>query len=256
MRYFSYLALLACPIASLAAEPAETITVSASATVFVKPDSARIHYLVRASEPSVDAAKETVSKQVDLMNEGIKGLKLGDLTVSRGPTTYSRNPTTARAAKGAFGAPGAPAQATYHAQIAMTATIHEKKEPEKLLKSVDTFVKKIVESGALITGDTVDADSPFTSARAALATADAPRVEWFLSDDLPSRKRAYQAAMYRAKADAIAIYNELGWKTFKILSATDGSGARDSNEVVAVPSSKPPAGEVSVTVRVTLKCSQ
>lgn len=255
MRHFSCLALFIVPAITVGAEPTETITISASATVYVKPDSARVHYMVRASEPSVDAAKETVSKQVELMNEGIKGLKLADLTASVGPTAFSRNPLTARAAKAGFGAPAGPAQTTYHAQVPLTATIREK-DPDKLLKSVDAFVKKIVESGAHITGDAVDTESPFTTARAALATGDAPRVEWFLSNELPSRQKAYQAAVQKAKADAVAISKELEWQTLKILSVVDGSGVRDTNEIVVVPSNKTPAGEVSVTARVTLKCSR
>src|SRR5437763_191985 len=42
---------------AMAAEPTETINVTGSATVFVKPDAARIHYAVRVTDASADAAR-------------------------------------------------------------------------------------------------------------------------------------------------------------------------------------------------------
>jgi uncharacterized protein YggE len=251
--------------AAIAAEPTETITVTASATVFAKPDSARIHYSVRVSEPSIEEAKDSATKLVTSMDETLKKLKLNDLTIASGAIAYSRPATTA-AARRALGGPGGPglggappaARGIYSAQVPLTATIREK-DPEKLRSAVDTFVKKIVESGAIISGDVGDSDSPFSSAAASrLAAADATRIEWILSDDAAARRDAYRSAVRKAKADAETISKELGWDKLTILSVTDGmllAVPRELADFVS-PASKGPAGEVPVSVKVTLKCSR
>jgi uncharacterized protein YggE len=259
--------------AAMAAEPTETITVTASATVFVKPDSARIHYLLRVSEPSIEEAKDSASKLVTSLDENLKKLKLPDLTTTAGAITYGRATTSARAARAGFPAAGAvnpggkgagPAAAreTYSAQVPLTATIRDK-DPDKLRSAVDAFVKKIVESGAIISGDVVDSDSPFASALAAAraSAADAARIEWLLSDDSAARRDALRAAIRKAKADAETLSKELGWDKLTVLSVADGlstSTVLTTRELLDLSTATPktPAGEVPVSVRVTLKCSR
>ena len=237
------------------AEPAETITITASATVFVKPDTARVHFNVRATEQSVDAAKEAVSKQVKLMGESIKGLKMSELTTSTGASAYGRVSSSAAIRKGGLN-PAAPApgpRVIYSASVPITATIREK-DADKLLVSVDTFVKKVVEAGATIIGDSVDPDSAPLS-RTTLA-ADAPRIDWLLTDDSVARRTALRSAFQKAKADATTLSKELGWDKVTIFSVSDGpSLVRDPNEPAAA-ASRNPAGELPVSVRVTIKCSR
>lgn len=260
MRAICSSALLLVPTVLLAAEPESTITVTASATVIAKPDSARIHYVVRMSEPSIDEAKDTIDKHLAKMKASFKDLAIPELSVSNGPTAFSRIASTGRAARGGFPPNGAAApqpapRNAYTAMVPLTATIRNK-DADKLLKSVDAFLKKIVESGAHISGDVSDADSPFQSARAsAMGSADAPRVELFQADDSATRREAYRAAMRKAKADAETLSKELGWESFRVATVLDGPSSREINEPVA-PFVRTPSGEISMTARVTLKCTR
>lgn len=251
---------------AMAAEPTETITVTGSATVFVKPDAARIHYSVRVSDASADAAKDTATKQVATIAESVKGLKLDNLKTTAGTVTYSRSSIARMARGGGFagpggGGPGGPGGGgpiglgPISAQIPLTATISEK-EPDKLRVNVDSFIAKITEGGATVGAD-VDPDGPFVSSRAAmLAAADSARIDWFLTDESAARRDALRAAVRKAKGDAEVLGKELGWEKITIVSVTDGtSSARD---VIDFPQSTPraPAGEVAVTARVVIKCSR
>ncbi len=250
----------------VAAEPTETITVTGSATVFVKPDSARIHYVVRVTDTSIEAVNDTATKRVASIGESIKGLKISNLTTSSGTVAYGR--TTAsrggRAFGGAGGFPGggggpnpaaAPGpQTTYHAQVPLTATIKEM-SPDKLRAAVDTFVKKVVECGATITGDSDDAESAFVRARA-VSSSDAARIDWFLSNDAAARREAVRTAIRKAKADAETMANELGWEKFKIISASDAASLLGERLEASISPRRLPAGEVAVTARVMLKCSR
>jgi uncharacterized protein YggE len=75
------------------------------------------------------------------------------------------------------------------------------------------------------------------------------QIEWIVTDDTAARKDAYRAAVRKAKANAEAISKEIGWNTLKIVSVVDGASTPEQ-------SARPPAGEVPVTARVTLKCSR
>jgi hypothetical protein len=248
-----------------AEEPAETITVSASATVFVKPDSARIHYTVRANDSSLDGAKDAAAKQVTTVNDAIKALKFSDLSTSVGAATFDRTVTrTGRG--GGFGGPGnpngnpGPAMTTttiHYAIVPLTATIREK-GGDKLLGSVELFVKRITELGGQVANDLND-DGPFgvgptgvVGSRARMMSSETPRIEWLVSDDTAARRDAYRTAVRKAKDNAEAISKEIGWNTLKIVSVVDGASQGLGGEVAP----RPPAGEVAVTARVTLKCSR
>jgi hypothetical protein len=247
----------------MAAEPTETITVTAGATVFAKPDAARVHYTIRVNEPSIEEAKDSAAKLMKRMDESLKNLKLSDLATSSGAIAYSRG-GTGRVRPGAFGAPGAaPApKGAYSAQIPFTATIREK-DSEKLRDAVDTFLKKIVESGASISGDLLDSDTGFTSAAAArLNAAESPRIDWMVSDESAARKEAYRQAVRKAKADAETLSKEIGWESMKVISVTDGASSTNtatSPRDILEPLtgiSKGLVCEVPISVRVTLKCSR
>lgn len=254
MRALTTVSALALAAGAWAAEPTETITVSASATVMVKPDTARVHYAVRASEPSVAEAKESATKLATAVADAGKGLKLANLTTATGALTYSR--ATGRLRQG-FGGPGGnppPApQATYSAQVALASTIQEK-DADKLVGSVDALVKKVIESGAVMVGDGIDPDGPFGTAASRLSSADAPRIEWSLSDDTAARRDAFRAAVRKAKANGEAIAKELGWESAKVVSVVDGVSGPGETTYPDRRATAP--GEVAVTARVTLKFSR
>lgn len=261
--YFAAFVVTLAATVVIAGEPTETITVTGSATVFVKPDTARIHYSVRVSDASAEAAKETATKQLATIAESVKGLKLDNMKTTSGAVSFSRG-SSARSARGpGFGNPAGPGGpggpgpiglGPVSAQIPVTATITEK-EPDKLRASVDSFVAKITEAGASVAGD-ADPDSPFSSARSALLAASEHRVDWLLSDDATPRRDALRAAVRKAKADAEALSKELGWEKLTILSVADGPSAPMTVAEGGANVGRTPAGEVAVTVRVVIKCSR
>jgi Protein of unknown function (DUF541) len=265
MRGYSALAVVAA-LSGLARadEPAESITASASATVFIKPDSARIHYTVRGNDSTADGAKDAVAKQITTVNDAIKALKFSDLTTSVGAATFDRI-VTRNGAAGRFGGPGnpngnpgpAPISTIHYAIVPLTATIREN-DADKLRGSVELFVKRVTEVGGQVANDPNDDESPFVGMQGGLGSrsrlsSQSPRIEWLVTDDTSARKEAYRAAVRKAKANAEAISKEIGWETLKVISVVDGaSQPRDNSE----PTPRAPAGEVAVTAKVTLKFSR
>ena len=61
------------------------ISVNGTATVYAKPDVARVHYGVRVSEPSADAAKDVLTKTGKAINDAVEKLKLSNISVSTVP---------------------------------------------------------------------------------------------------------------------------------------------------------------------------
>jgi uncharacterized protein YggE len=241
--------------ASFSAEPAETLSITGNATVSVKPDTARIHYSVRSTDSSVEAAHDSVTKQVTGLSDSIKGLKLENLSTLTGSIAYSKNSSRRAPAFNPGANPaGGPGASLYQAMVPMTATITNK-DPDKLRTNVDLFVKKAVEAGATMPGD--DSDSPFTTARG-LLNSEGPRVDWLLADDSAARRDAFRNALRKAKADAETLAKELGWEKITLLSVSDGNSTSTGDRLDSALSSnlRISSGEVSVTVRVTLKYSR
>lgn len=244
-----------------AAEPDETITVTAAATVFARPNTARLHYTVRVSEDTADAAKEAAGKQATAVTTALKDLKLSSVATTAGSVSYSRRVFQPGGRPGGFGgavnpggnpAPRPGPQTTFSGVVPLTTTVRET-DPEKLLASVDALMRKLVDSGIDVTLDGSDPDAGFSPGRVSTAS---PRIEWLLSDDTAARQEAYRTAVRKAKANAQAISKEIGWETLKVVSVTDGpSGPRELGDTGG-PTPRTPAGEVAVTARVTLKCSR
>ena len=194
-----------------------------------------MHYLVRVSEPSIEEAKDSASKMLKTMDESLK--KLGSRRSDNGGrrdflwscrADWTGSPSICGSRWTGRSRGGRATRAIYSAQCPLTATIREK-DADKLRASVDTFLKKIVESGAIIAGDNSDADSPFSSAAAArLLAGESPRIDWMVSDESAARKDAYRAAIRKAKADAETLSKEIGWESMKVVSVTDGASASAS----------------------------
>lgn len=166
-----------------AAEPEETITVSASATVFARPNTARLHYTVRVSEESADAAKEAVGKQAASVAAALKDLKLDSVATTAGAVSYTRR--TSRAGFQGGGFPGGavnpggnpaprPGPVTNFAgAVPLTTTVRET-DPARLMSSVDALMCKLIDSGVDLTQEGLEPDEPFGRTRVSTA---APRIE-------------------------------------------------------------------------------
>src|SRR3954466_10244934 len=180
------------------ADPAERIiTGTGTATVYAKPDVARIHYGVRVSEPSADAVKDVLTKTTTAIDEAVKKLKLAGLTVSTAPIAIKQsqgnNPGIAVPVAPGGAAPG-PGLGPYIGFTSHTATITDK-DPEKLRAAVDAFVKTVTESGANTGGGEERGENNIGIVLPGQEANGGPRVVLTREDDSAAREQALQKAV-------------------------------------------------------------
>jgi uncharacterized protein YggE len=264
MRFL--LTAIAVGLAAAAAGAEErVITTTGTATVYAKPDVARIHYGVRVSEPSADAVRDVLGKTTTAIDEAIKKLKLNGLTITTAPVSIKQssgnNPGLGVPAPPGGAAPG-PGLGPFLGFSSHTATIKET-DPEKLRAAVDSFVKAVTEAGAN-TGGGEEKENNLGAFIPGQEQTGGPRVVLARDDDSAARDQALQKAVEKALKSAKAIAKGLGAGEVKVLSVTDTPEtekvAQDSflGAIYGVETSggpKTPAGEVEVKVRVMVKCS-
>ncbi|HVK14274.1 MAG TPA: SIMPL domain-containing protein [Gemmataceae bacterium] len=248
------------------AQPAKerVISVTGTATVYAQPDTARIHYGARLSEPAVDAVKDSLGKTTKAMDEAVKKLNLSSevLRISPAPVTIRQVQANANGLPMAPGAPAAPAPGIgpFSANAAYCATITDK-DPAKLRAAVEAFVRAVTEAGANTPGD--DKDSQLNVFVGNQETTSGPKVVLTRSDDSAARADALQKAVERAMKDARAIAKALGGGDPTVLSVTEGDSipAPTNQDTLSMiygmeaGGARAPAGEIEVRVKVTLKCS-
>ncbi|MCI0702628.1 MAG: SIMPL domain-containing protein [Planctomycetia bacterium] len=66
------------------------VTVSGTATVTVKPDTARVSFAVKASGQDFKKASEECDKKAATVEKAIKDLKLGGLEIKKGPLNFNQ----------------------------------------------------------------------------------------------------------------------------------------------------------------------
>jgi uncharacterized protein YggE len=241
------------------------IHVTGTATVYAKPDTARIHYGVRVAEPSADAVKDVLGKTNKAIDEATKKLKLSSLTVSSAPMGLkqgSGNNNVAMAVPVPAGAPAAPGLGSLTGYTSHTATITNS-DPDKLRADVEAFVKAITEAGAN-TGGGEPKDVNF-NVFPGQDNSDGPRVALSRADDSAAREEALQKAVEKAVKGARAVAKGLGVDpgSVKVVSVTDAEPEKPAPEPFNVFSmldganqpARSNAGEVEVRVRVVVKCS-
>jgi uncharacterized protein YggE len=253
------------PAADPPAKADRMITVTGTATVYAKPDVARVYYGIRVQEPSVDAVKDVIAKMSGTMDEGIKKLKLANLKVTSAPVSIQQSQGNNNAALAMPPGAGAPAPAApglgpFVGHTSHTATIADA-DPDKLRAAVDAFVKTVVETGANTSGDIRDANANiFIPGQ---ETNGGPKVVLSRSDDSAAREEALQKAVDRAVKNAKAIAKALGGGEVKVVAVEEGEPEKVPAEGMAAAiygletsgSHKSPAGEVEVKVRVVVKCA-
>ena len=253
---------------AVGAAPAEdrVITTTGTATVYAKPDVARIHYGVRVSEPSADAVRDVLTKTTTAVDEAVKKLKLSGLTVTTAPVTIKQSSGNAAAGLAVPAPPGGaapgPGLGPFLGYSSHTATITEK-DPEKLRAAVDAFVKAITEAGAN-TGGGEERENANGIVFPGQEQSGGPKVVLAREDDSAAREQALQKAVEKAVRSARAIAKGLGGGEVKVLSVTDSPEAEKATPesllsiygLDAAPGApRVPAGEVEVKVRVVVKCS-
>ncbi|HEX3150935.1 MAG TPA: SIMPL domain-containing protein [Gemmataceae bacterium] len=265
MRVFMS-ALVAAVLALPAfADPAEkVITTTGNATAFVKPDTARIHYGVRVSEPSADAVKDVLTKTTTSIDEAIKKLKLAGVVISTAPVTIKQSQGN-QAGLAVPVAPGAaapgPGLGPFLGFTSHTATISEK-DPEKLRAAVDAFVKAVTEAGAN-TGGGEERESNLGIGLPGQEANGGPRIVLSRDDDGSVREQLLQKAVAKAVGSARAIAKGLGAGEVKVVSVTDVPESEKTTPdsflniygIETQASPRTPAGEVEIKVKVIVKCS-
>jgi uncharacterized protein YggE len=262
-------ALAAAPLAVAQEAKAERVlTVTGTATVYAKPDVARIHYGVRASEGSADAVKDVLTKTNKAIDDAVKKLKLSNLTVTAAPMAMKQagqnNGAAVQVPAPPAGAPGgmAPGLGNLLGYTSHTATLTNS-DPEKLRADVEGFVKAITDAGANTGGgEPKDININIFPGQDG---SDGPRVVLGRNDESDARAEALQQAVKKAVKSAQAIAKALGGGDVKVLSVTDAEPdkpmADPQNifslmEGIASPTlAKSNAGEVEVKVRVVVRCS-
>ena len=197
----------------------KVITVTGTATVYAKPDTARIHYGVKVTEPTADAVKEVLSKHSKAIDETVKKLKIGTLAITAGPIglkhASNQNGINPVAPNGAA-APANPGLGPYTGHTSQTATITNA-DPEKLRADVDSFLKSIIDAGANTNGgEPKEENINFFPGQGG---GGGPRVVLSRDDDSAARDEAFQKAVERAVKNAKAIAKGLGAAEVKVVSA-------------------------------------
>jgi len=266
MRALFAAALVAVSAWPAAADGDRVISVTGTATVYAKPDVARIHYGVRVSEPSADAVKDVLTKTTTAIDEAVKKLKLAGLTVSTAPVTIKQSSGNQNGGLAVPVAPGAgapgPGLGPFLGFTSHTATISEK-DPEKLRTAVDAFVKSITEAGAN-TGGGEERENNLGAFLPGQESNGGPKIVLSRDDDSAAREQALQKAVEKSLRSARAIAKGLGGGEVKVVSVTDAPEAEKATpetlmSFYGIESSgaapRVPAGEVEVKVRVVVKCS-
>ena len=266
MRALFAVALAAAVGAPASADPERVITTTGTATVYAKPDTARVHYGVRVSEPSADGVKDVLTKTTSAIDEAVKKLKLSGLTVSTAPISIKQSSGN----NGGIAVPVAPGGAApagglgpYLGFSSHTATFTDK-DPEKLRAAVDAFVRAVTEAGANTGGGEERGENNIGIVLPGQEANGGPRVVLSREDDSAARELALHKAVTKAVGSAKAIAKGLSGGEIKVLSVTD---APEPEKVVpesfmsaiygmetATPA-RGSAGEVEIKVRVVVKCS-
>jgi len=238
----------------------KSITVTGTATVYAKPDTARIHYGVKVTEPTADAVKEVLAKHSKAIDESVKKLKIGTLSITSGPIGLKHASTQNGINPGipAGGAPAAnPGLGPYTGHTSQSATITNA-DPEKLRAEVDMFLKSIIDAGANTNGGEPKEENINFGFMGQGGSG--PKVVISRADESAERDEAFQKAVERAVKNAKAIAKGLGATEVKVVSVTDEQDkpAMEPLNIYGLESpsaTRSPAGVVEVKVRVVVKCT-
>ena len=243
------------------------ISVSGAATVYAKPDTARIHYGVRVTEPSADAVSDVLGKTTKAMDDAVAKLKLSSVSVTSAPMGIRQGggnnnnlPVPVAPGGAAGGAPGIGTLTGFTSHTAMITNA----DPDKLRTDVEAFLKAITEAGAKTSGG--EPKNFNFDVFPGGNSSDGPKVILSRADDSAARDEALQKAVEKALKGARAVAKGLGVDpaSIKVVAVADaepdkpGTDPQNMFNVFEGLSATPPpttAGQVEVRVKVVVKCS-
>jgi uncharacterized protein YggE len=192
------------------------VVVNSTATVYVKPESARLSFIVVAAEASDKSAREANEKQIKRIKDALAALQLGktDVEVNVMPCAIS-NLGISPPAQGA-----ARTLVVKRAQSVFEVTVREK-DLDKLRDAVRRLTEAATDNGA--TGseadDRVARIRPFPLRAGAAEEPESvsgPSIEWLAAETGEARRDAIRIATKNAMADAEAATGDAKLKVLEI----------------------------------------
>jgi uncharacterized protein YggE len=239
--------------ADVPAKPGRIISASGTATVRMKPDMARIYFGVRTTDPVSETARELNRKTVKNMTDLMFKQKIDGFEVSTSPVHLVQQAETRFGAVPVAGGVQAPPQLPFIVTQALTATVRDS-DPERLKEKINKLVQIAVDNGCNTSGSPPPDPEVYYPGRAA---GNGPRVVLMREDDSELRQSAILSATRRAIANAKALAEGAGVKIADTLTVTESSsaGPESNPNYYSNVSLREIAGELELTVRVTVTCS-
>jgi uncharacterized protein YggE len=214
------LGLVVGPAAS--ADPAKPVgkkvTVTGTATVNVKPDSARLVFGITTTTPDVKSTRSENDKHVKRMKESLAALGFKDVDFQAVPGSVSSVQTNeAGAAAGGV--------QTKQVQTVITVTVHEK-DADKLRTMVTKLSDTATENGAAAAGS--DEFSPFIGGRGGrmgrgiMEVNQGPQIEWLTHEMGDARREAIKKAVKDAHANALAAVPDAKLEVVEVIVNNNG----------------------------------
>jgi uncharacterized protein YggE len=252
----AFLAGLAAGAVSAAEEPAKTggrkVTATASATVMVKPDGARLTFAVSTTDLNGRSPREENEKKIKKVKEALAalGFKKTEVEVQILPSSVSTLISVARA-----NGPGGGARAIQgkRARSVFYVTVRQK-DPEKLREAVGKLSEAAMENGA----SAADIDDARMVMRRRFAADDtealgSPTIDWLVTDSKAARREAIKQAVSDALSDAQAAVGDAKLKVMEInVSASKDQRLRASLRQLSVDAE---AAQIAIRVEVQVVCS-
>jgi uncharacterized protein YggE len=183
------------------------VVVNANSTVYVKPDGARLVFVVTSTEPAGKNAREAHDKQVKDLQDALAAvpLKKGTIDVHVLPSSVS-NLVSAKVNAAGTRDTSRRVQSTFY------VTVREK-DPQKLRDAVARLAEAAADNG----GTAPDADSGLRALRLPRRIAGldeepesvpGPTIEWFATPSKEAHQEAIRRAVREAKAEAQAVVGD------------------------------------------------
>jgi uncharacterized protein YggE len=197
------------------------VTATATATTFVRPDSARLTFVIATAEAADKSAREANEKQVKKVKDALKAVTLGklDVEVSVLPTTTGTLGISPETPGGARPVVGKLAQTVFEVVV-------REKDVDKLQDAVRRLAEAASDNGA--TGP--DNDDRSTLSRLRLPRRPGvpeepepiagPTIEWVAAEVDEARHDAIKRATKEALANAQAAVGDAKLKVLEIKVST------------------------------------
>jgi uncharacterized protein YggE len=235
-----------------AANGARKVVATATATVQIKPDAARISFSVTSTEVTEKSVRDAIEKKIKKMKEALAAVKLNKADVKvRVLLTSVDNLLSAQP-----NAAGVRTVERKRARSIFYVTVREK-DPEKLREAVG----KLAEAAATHGGKAADTeDTPFARRRRGAfggpnepEVAPGPTIEWLASGSSTARRDAIRRAASDALADAQAAVGDAKLRVVETsVSAYQEKPLR--NRVIYLSGGEE-TNPIQITVQVQITCS-